>query len=96
MKNKFQVFGQEKATMVGRQSYDKKSSNSGEKHNRCVIVPSTTDMIAEAIERKDNKWYDIPLKLLHLLLIFLIFWVICSSAEFLMFAGLFGQKSQVI
>ncbi|KMT13794.1 hypothetical protein BVRB_4g081670 [Beta vulgaris subsp. vulgaris] len=43
--------------MVGRQSYDKKSSNSGEKHNRCVIVPSTTDMIAEAIERKDNKWF---------------------------------------
>ena len=54
-------FGQEKSTMLGRRSYDKKASNLGvvlgEKHNRCMMVPAKTNMIAEAIERKANNWY---------------------------------------
>lgn len=57
MKNKIFVVGQEKANMIGRRGYDKKSSVSGERHNRCVIVPSTADFIAEAIERKEANWF---------------------------------------
>ncbi|KNA22581.1 hypothetical protein SOVF_032820 [Spinacia oleracea] len=43
--------------MVGRRSSDKRSSVSGEKHNRCVIVPFAVDIVAEAIERKDTNWF---------------------------------------
>ena len=62
MKNKFLVFGQDKASMGigGRRSTDKKSKSmgsvTGEKHNRCVILPSSADIIAEAIERKHTNW----------------------------------------
>ncbi|CAO2836656.1 unnamed protein product [Amaranthus hypochondriacus] len=32
-------------------------SITGEKHNRCVIVPSSADIIAQAIERKHTNWF---------------------------------------
>lgn len=52
MNNKFLVFGQDKVNMGlgGRRSI------TGEKHNRCVIVPSSADIIAQAIERKHTNW----------------------------------------
>ncbi|KAK9690478.1 hypothetical protein RND81_09G130400 [Saponaria officinalis] len=54
-------FGHEKGAILGRWSYDKRSANSAsaltEKPNRCMIVPSNVEMIAEAIERKDTDWF---------------------------------------
>ncbi|XP_074304508.1 root phototropism protein 3-like isoform X3 [Silene latifolia] len=59
--NKLAFFGHEKAGISGRRSYDKRSANSGsvlmERPNRCMIVPSEVDMIAEAIEKKDTNWF---------------------------------------
>ncbi|XP_021742419.1 root phototropism protein 3-like [Chenopodium quinoa] len=52
MKKKSLPVVQEKAAMLGRRSYV-----SADKHNRCIIVPSTVNMVAEAIERKDTNWF---------------------------------------
>ncbi|KAL9248093.1 hypothetical protein vseg_021453 [Gypsophila vaccaria] len=55
------AFVHEKGAILGRRSYDKRSANIGsvsmDKPNRCVIVPSKVDIIAEAIERKDTNWF---------------------------------------
>ena len=60
MKNKFVGFEQEKSAMLGRRSYDKKALNLGDvlgdRHDRCVMVPAKVNMIAEAIERRENNW----------------------------------------
>jgi hypothetical protein len=45
---------------MGSRSLDSgKATVSGRKHNKCIILPANENMVAEALEKRNQNWYSL-------------------------------------